>query len=128
MNGYRPNEWLEPGLFPPPMGYLPIVPNVSPNFYGTNHPPYFSHSTMDVKSMLENPLHPIYTNSPHVYPNPPQVPPAGNAFGENPIVQAFKTENGSFDFQKIINTANQLLGTLQQTSSLLKGIGQFFKG
>ncbi|WAA13725.1 YppG family protein [Fervidibacillus halotolerans] len=124
ISGYNPNQWGD-AIFPYPMGYLPIAPSLPPNMYGPVHFPFYDKMNMDIQSMMENPLHPIYTDPPQFQP---YVPVVGNSFNEHPIIQAFKTENGSLDFQKMINTANQILGTLQQTSSLIKGISQIFKG
>ncbi|WP_082892573.1 YppG family protein [Rossellomorea aquimaris] len=47
--------------------------------------------------------------------------------GVNGIMNSFKSQDGSFDFNKVMNTTGQLMGAVNQVSSLVKGLGGIFK-
>ncbi|WP_246288643.1 YppG family protein [Bacillus haikouensis] len=47
--------------------------------------------------------------------------------GMGTIMNSFKSQDGSFDFNKVMNTAGQMMGTVNQVSSLVKGLGGMFK-
>lgn len=44
------------------------------------------------------------------------------------ILNQFKTQEGKLDFNKIINTSGQMMGTVNQISSIVKGLSSTFKG
>jgi YppG-like protein len=47
--------------------------------------------------------------------------------GVGSIMNSFKSQDGSFDFNKAMNTAGQMMGAVNQVSSLVKGLGGIFK-
>ncbi|MCA1054596.1 YppG family protein [Rossellomorea aquimaris] len=51
--------------------------------------------------------------------------PAKSGMGN--IMNSFKSQDGSFDFNKVMNTAGQMMGAVNQVSSLVKGLGGVFK-
>ncbi|WP_052504373.1 YppG family protein [Rossellomorea aquimaris] len=51
-------------------------------------------------------------------------PPSG---GVSSIMNSFKSQDGSLDFNKMMNTTGQMMGAINQVSSLVKGLGGIFK-
>jgi hypothetical protein len=47
--------------------------------------------------------------------------------GISSIVNSFKSQDGSFDFNKVMNTTGQMMNAVSQVSSMVKGLGGFFK-
>ncbi len=47
--------------------------------------------------------------------------------GINSIMNSFKSQDGSFDFNKMMDTAGQMMGAVNQVSSMVKGLGGIFK-
>jgi hypothetical protein len=47
--------------------------------------------------------------------------------GFQSIMNQFKTQDGTIDVNKMMNTAGQMMGTVNQVQSMFKGIGGFFK-
>jgi hypothetical protein len=47
--------------------------------------------------------------------------------GVQSIMNSFKSQDGSVDFNKMMNTAGQMMNAVNQVSSLVKGFGGFFK-
>ncbi|MDQ0213651.1 hypothetical protein J2S13_000045 [Oikeobacillus pervagus] len=62
----------------------------------------------------------------HPYPNgaPPQSPPIG---GMNTFMNSFKNKDGTIDYNKMINTAGQMINVVNQVSGMVKGFGGLFK-
>ncbi|WP_033828649.1 YppG family protein [Bacillus andreraoultii] len=92
-------------------------------------------NNIPIYQILENPLHPIYnqihSNSTFPLQNN-QLPPlssqnSGPQSSMNSIMQNFKSKDGSIDFNKMFSTAGQLMGTINQFTSLIKGVSQLFK-
>ncbi|MGM9923392.1 MAG: YppG family protein [Bacillus sp. (in: firmicutes)] len=64
------------------------------------------------------------------YPNP--YPKQASMQKQQPsgfksIMNQFKTQDGSVDVTKMMNTAGQMMGTVNQVQSMFKGLGSFFK-
>jgi hypothetical protein len=58
--------------------------------------------------------------------------PKQNAIPKNPggmqsFMNSFKSQDGSVDFNKMMNTAGQMMNAVSQVSSLVKGFGGIFK-
>lgn len=91
-------------------------------------------NNIPIYQILENPLHPIYNQ---IHTNPTlslqnQLPALssqnnGSQSSMNSIMQSFKSKDGSLDFNKMFSTAGQLMGTINQFTSLIKGVSQLFK-
>lgn len=134
-NPYRPDSPFYPvytkeNPVPHQFGYgSGNGPFPAPYGYGPTDQPFLSVSEGGIEPIMENPLHPIYSDPffPYTGVNA-TMPVPGRPQGGNLLIQAFKTEDGTIDIQKMLNTAGQLLGTLQQTGSLLKGLSHLFKG
>lgn len=48
--------------------------------------------------------------------------------GMNSLMNSFKSQDGSIDFNKMVNTAGQMMNAVNQVSSMVKGLGGLFKG
>ncbi|WP_409288894.1 YppG family protein [Peribacillus sp. SCS-37] len=85
---------------------------------------------------FENPLKPQQGNS---YGPNKQMHPGANPYpsqnfmqkqqssGFSSIMNQFKTQDGSFDINKMMSTAGQMMNTMNQVSSIVKGFGGLFK-
>ncbi|AZB43295.1 hypothetical protein CEF21_13840 [Bacillus sp. FJAT-42376] len=67
--------------------------------------------------------------SPYPYPYPKQGPfpkqqPQG---GMQSVMSQFKKPNGQYDYNKMMDTAGQMMSAVNQMSSLFKGVTGFFK-
>ncbi|WP_252183263.1 YppG family protein [Rossellomorea vietnamensis] len=47
--------------------------------------------------------------------------------GVGTIMKSFKSQDGSLDFNKMVNTAGQMMNAMSQVSSMVKGLGGIFK-
>jgi hypothetical protein len=47
--------------------------------------------------------------------------------GVGTIMKSFKSQDGSLDFNKMMNTAGQMMSAVNQVSSMVKGLGGMFK-
>jgi hypothetical protein len=66
---------------------------------------------------------PMYANP---YPKP--VPnPKYQAGGISTVMSQFKKPDGQMDFNKVMDTAGQMMGAVNQMSSLVKGVTSMFK-
>ncbi|MBS2969364.1 YppG family protein [Metabacillus sp. KIGAM252] len=67
--------------------------------------------------------------SPYPYPYPKQGPfpkqPQGS--GMQNVMSQFKKSNGQYDYNKMMDTAGQMMSAVNQMSSLFKGVTGFFK-
>ncbi|WP_243290018.1 YppG family protein [Bacillus sp. FJAT-47783] len=92
--------------------YTPIEPiyyqkNLSSYWFQQNQPSYF------------NPY-------PTPYPKPvPFATPQQTSVKS--VVNSFKKTDGNFDINKMMDTAGQVMGTMNQLNSLFKGVSQLFK-
>ncbi|MEB6547723.1 YppG family protein [Heyndrickxia sporothermodurans] len=62
----------------------------------------------------------------------PYPPQAGTAVkpqqgGVNSLMNSFKSQDGSLDFNKMVNTAGQMMNAVNQVSTMVKGLGGLFK-
>lgn len=93
----------------------------------------------DSQFLFQNPLQPqeeLFSNSnqyqpmndfmnANPYPKQNFMPkPPG---GMQSIMNSFKSQDGSIDFNKMVNTAGQMMTAVNQVSSLVKGLGGMFK-
>ena len=47
--------------------------------------------------------------------------------GFQSVLNQFKTQDGSMDVTKMMNTAGQMVNTVSQMTSVFKGVGSLFK-
>jgi hypothetical protein len=68
-------------------------------------------------------------NNPYPYmnPYPKQSFMAKQPSGVQSIMNSFKGQDGSVDFNKMMNTAGQMMSAVNQVSSMVKGLGGIFK-
>ncbi|KAB2338959.1 hypothetical protein F7731_01585 [Cytobacillus depressus] len=90
------------------------------------------------QSIFHNPLDPemnqnmpngnnsYFANS-YMNPYPSQSFIPKQPSGMKSIMNSFKTQDGSIDFTKMMNTAGQMMGAFNQVSSLVKGLGGIIK-
>lgn len=132
--------------------YHPYYPQTSPMYQGSTIPyghqqsmmgdggNYGYNQTYPIEAILQNPLQPKKTqgmvgqgnpymknNYPYMHPYP--KPGYGNRppTGMNSILNSFKAQDGTFDFNKMIDTAGTMMNAFSQVSGLVKGIGGIFK-
>jgi hypothetical protein len=94
-------------------------------------------SQKDTQFLFQNPLQPkeeVVHNQympmngyPMMNPYPKQGNIPKQPGGMNSIMNSFKSQDGSVDFNKMMNTAGQMMNAVNQVSSLVKGFGGFFK-
>lgn len=136
VNPYWNNNFINPGSNPYLWGMNGNYQYQGgyPSAQGEGQPSF------SVESILQNPLQPKEkqafggtenTYMPNQYPymhpypksnftnRPPSV--------MNSIVKSFKAQDGSLDFNKMIDTAGQMMNTVTQVSGLVKGLGGIFK-
>ncbi|WP_240501874.1 YppG family protein [Bacillus sp. MUM 13] len=64
--------------------------------------------------------------NPNPYPKQPLMQkPQSSGIGS--VLNQFKTQDGSIDINKMMNTAGQMMSTMNQVSSMVKGVGSIFK-
>ncbi|WP_409251140.1 YppG family protein [Bacillus sp. SCS-153A] len=133
--GWNPQQLQQmPYASQVPYGYGPAgYPNQQGNYNFYSQPPVYSHQ------YFQNPLQP---EEPSYYPQQPgynnyhgmtnpypkgsfMVKPQSSGMGT--IMNSFKSQDGSLDFNKMVNTAGQMMNAVSQVSSMVKGLGGMFK-
>ncbi|MGG7617981.1 YppG family protein [Bacillus coreaensis] len=61
----------------------------------------------------------------HPYPKQSAIPRPPT--GVKSIMNSFKTQDGTFDVNKMVDTAGQMMNAVTQVSSMVKGLGGMFK-
>jgi len=143
INGYQQMNW-EAYMNP----YLPqnSQPNQGMNYYlqpvqGYHQTHMFQQPTNPSYSqaVFQNPLHPPEESHPQtqqsISPNgyPYMNPyPKGSFLAKPPsgmksVLNSFKSQDGSLDINKMMDTAGQMVNAVSQVSSVVKGFGGMFK-
>ncbi|WP_059170922.1 YppG family protein [Bacillus sp. FJAT-27445] len=115
-------------------GYHPGNPYQTGGVYG-QHPGFYGDEGSHF--LFQNPLEPV-ANVPQGQPtgfNPyiPMNPYPKNHLqqkqnaGVNSVLNSFKSQDGSLDINKMVNTAGQAINAVSQASALIKGLGGVFK-
>jgi YppG-like protein len=95
--------------------------------------PQMGYAPKPTQSLFANPLQqqPNQINNPGMqYPNPypkKSFMQKQQPSGIQSIMNQFKTQDGSIDINKMMNTAGQMMGTVNQVQGMFKGLGSFFK-
>lgn len=119
-----------------PQGYQPYGQNFHQHGHGA---PAISQPVQQKNSqfLFQNPLHPqeemiqnhyIPMNGYPVmnpYPKPGMM--QKQSAGMQSFMNSFKSQDGSVDFNKMMNTAGQMMNAVNQVSALVKGLGGMFK-
>ncbi|WP_074034002.1 YppG family protein [Bacillus massilinigeriensis] len=86
------------------------------------------------KLLFENPLQQgEFSPYGQIHPLQPMNPYPAQAFALKPptgmqsIMNSFKTAEGTLDFNKMMDTAGQMMSAVNQVSSLVKGLGGILK-
>ena len=133
--GWNPYQQQSPfysqGVQPFAQNYqpVPMSQNMSmPNQY---------YSQKDSQFLFQNPLQPKDEMMPKPYmpmngypmmnPYPKQSFIPKQPSGMQSLMNSFKSQDGSVDFNKMMNTAGQMVNAVTQVSSLVKGFGGIFK-
>lgn len=66
-------------------------------------------------------------NQPFSHPYPKQSAIPRPPTGMKSIMNSFKTQDGTFDVNKMVDTAGQMMNAVTQVSSMVKGLGGMFK-
>ncbi|MBD3110435.1 YppG family protein [Bacillus sp. AGMB 02131] len=122
--GFYPYSAMSQNQYAPEQG-MPL----GQNYYNQTAPPRpnptlspFANPLQMKKNQQQSPQMP--------YPNPypkqsfMQKPQTS---GFQSVLKQFKTQDGSFDINKMMNTAGQMMGTVSQVQSMFKGLGGLFK-
>lgn len=96
--------------YPSAVSYQPLQQQVQPYWLQQNHMP---------NQMVYNPY-------PTPYPKASSFTPPQTS-GMSSVMNSFKKTDGNLDFNKMVDTAGQLMGTMNQLSSLFKGVTSFIK-
>lgn len=123
-----------------PQQYQPLNPAYQQGYaeqpFAYQKQPY---SQKDAQFLFQNPLQPQeeYYSTPNQYapmngypnanPYPKQSFQPKQPGGMQSVMNSFKSQDGSVDFNKMMNTAGQMMTAVNQVSSLVKGLGGFFK-
>ena len=118
---YPPN-----GIYQAPMqiGHMHPQHLMSPPYGGNNMPNQLFHNPLQTE---EDHLHNQYNDGyAQLYqiPKLPKLPQTGHL---NSFVNSFKSQSGSFDLNKMMDTAGQMMNALTQVSNMAKGLGSLFK-
>lgn len=129
MQGY----WVNPYL---PNGYAATNQGIQATSQWNQH--FMNDSKKNYYKMLfQNPLQPEddpiygYYNHQPDYPNfnpyPQQAFMPKQPSGLQSLMNSFKSQDGSLDINKMVDTAGQMVNAVTQVSSLVKGLGGMFK-
>ncbi|MBP1914597.1 YppG family protein [Lederbergia galactosidilytica] len=127
---YPPNQY--PPNYQPGIQYGMNIPYAAP-YPSQSSPGYLPQKQYKNSGYLfQNPLQSDedyqYNNQPIPYAQKHSpLNQAKPATPFNSIIQSFKSQDGSYDFNKMVNTAGQLVNAINQVSGMAKGIGGMFK-
>ncbi|BCB04488.1 YppG family protein [Bacillus sp. KH172YL63] len=144
MNMGQVMNYPSQGMRPPSYGgyqlnYLPSFdghysgPGNGVNHYQQSFPP----QPQQMNPYFENPLqqkeynpYQMKAKDQQAYANP--YPKASfltkpSSGGVSNFMNSFKSQDGSLDYSKMMNTTGQMMGAINQVSSLVKGLGGIFK-
>lgn len=132
------NWYNQPISYPMPFNPYPNTNqnNISSNNAYAGHP-YMMNQGL-TQTVLQNPLQPIdepfqpYYQQPmtpntsmNQYPNHAFIPKQSGGMGS--IMNSFKSQDGSMDITKMVNTAGQMMSAISQVKSMVQGLGGMLK-
>ena len=120
-------------------GSMPVsagmMENQNQNFYGFQGQEMQNQYPKQQVNPFQNPLYskdedfyPLQRGNTATHPYPKQnfmQKNQGNNFSS--VLNQFKTQEGSIDVNKMIDTAGMMLNSMNQVSNLVKGVGSIFK-
>lgn len=127
------NSFQQQGPFHP-QGFQPLGQTYQPGLASQSIP---YHLQKDGQFLFQNPLQPKEEMVPKPFmplngypimnPYPKQSFIPKQPSGMQSLMNSFKSQDGSVDFNKMMNTAGQMVNAVTQVSSLVKGFGGIFK-
>ncbi|MFZ7943076.1 YppG family protein [Neobacillus sp. 19] len=119
-----------------PQGMQQYAQSLQPGFASQNVSyPNQQYTQKDSQFLFQNPLQPKDQPQPYMpmngypmmnpYPKHSVIPKQPG--GMQSLMNSFKSQDGSVDFNKMVNTAGTMVNAVNQVSSLVKGFGGFFK-
>ncbi|MFS0781429.1 YppG family protein [Bacillus sp. 1P06AnD] len=98
-----------------------------PQGFQPYHGPQMNKGHSPFANPLQKPKQQVpQTAVPHPYPKQGSLQKTQPS-GVKSIMNQFKTQDGSIDVNKMMNTAGQMMGTVNQVQSMFKGLGGIFK-
>ncbi len=70
---------------------------------------------------------PYQNHEPYFHPYPKASSLAKPPSGVQSVLNSFKSQDGTLDINKMVDTAGQMMNAVSQVSSVVKGIGGIFK-
>jgi hypothetical protein len=127
---YHPqNPYFQGGIQPINQGYsqgYTQKPYTQPSYPPQNSQFLFQNPLQPQEEMYPN-QYPQMNNMPNMNPYPKQNMIPKQQGGMQSFMNSFKSQDGSVDFNKMMNTAGQMMTAVNQVSSLVKGLGGIFK-
>ena len=117
-------------------GTMPVSAGMPDNYYGIPQQEMLNQYPKEPVNPFQNPLYTSdedyypaqQANSAVTHPYPKQSFMQKNQGGNiSSVLNQFKTQEGSIDFNKMIDTAGMMLNSMNQVSNLVKGVGSIFK-
>ncbi len=132
----QPPMWMQPQPAPHMQGYYqqPVHGPQMANWQGMMGA--YNGNSQPSYQLFENPLQQqeeLYGNNPYVQqpgmfnPYPQQTFIPKQAKGFQTVMNSFKNQEGTLDVNKMLDTAGQMMNAVTQVSSMVKGLGGFFK-
>jgi hypothetical protein len=137
---YQPNPYYQQ---PYQQGYQPNYQPFDAPYQPGGMPQQIPNSTgqyppKDAQFLFQNPLQPKEEMAPSQYMPQMNGYPIMNPYpkpngmlkqpgGIQSLMNSFKSQDGTVDVNKMVNTAGQVVNAVTQVSSLVKGIGGIFK-
>ncbi|MFD1707167.1 YppG family protein [Siminovitchia sediminis] len=125
---YYPASGMYPGN-----GYYPPFPPVSysqqpyPGGKGGSHiSNQLFHNPLQKEEDIESGYQ-YHGGFVHPYPLPGPLPKMQSSYMSQ-FLNSFKSQSGSLDLNKMMDTAGQMMNALTQVSNMAKGLGGLFKG
>lgn len=116
---YPASSYLQP---PIQLSHMHAQQYMSTPHGGKNLPSQLFHNPLQTEDQFHTQHQGGYTQAYHV--THLAKPPAGQ-FGS--ILNSFKSQSGSLDLNKMMDTAGQMMNALTQVTNMAKGLGGLFK-
>ncbi|MGX9289938.1 YppG family protein [Bacillus sp. A015] len=117
-----------PEYFMPPyqtgMSQASSAANQPPFGYQENFPPFQQPEAINQPQMQQSGMMPMQQP---VNPYPLPKPQKQQSSQFKSVLSQFKKTNGEYDFNKLFDTAGQMMSTMNQMGSLAKGFTSIFK-
>ncbi|KHD85648.1 YppG family protein [Heyndrickxia ginsengihumi] len=125
-NQYYPHPYQNPYMHMNGFGVSGFPQQQQNTAYGiSNEPPIFDNP---LQMNQNQPKAPQAVGQGYMNPYPKEaMPPKPYQNNTGSFLNSFKSQDGSIDFNKMMNTAGQMMNAVNQVSSMVKGLGGLFK-